>query len=63
MPNTASRIQQGCSVYSKGKHATKSDSEFVNNLSKSIGTCEGEIKEELMDVVTALSGSGPAYVN
>jgi len=50
-------------VYSKGKHATKSDSEFVNNLSKSIGTCEGEIKEELMDVVTALSGSGPAYVN
>ncbi len=63
MPNTASRIQQGCSVYAKGKYATKDDAEFVSKLSKSIGTCEGEIKEDLMDVVTALSGSGPAYVN
>jgi pyrroline-5-carboxylate reductase len=31
-------------------------------LLKSIGTCEGQINEELMDVVTALSGSGPAYM-
>jgi len=48
MTNTAALIQQSVSVYAKGLYA--------------IGTSEGEINEDLMDVVTALAGSGPAYV-
>ena len=40
----------------------KADAEYVQNLLESIGTCDGEIEENLMDVFTALSGSGPAYV-
>ena len=38
------------------------DAVFVANLLESIGSSEGEVKEDLMDVVTALAGSGPAYV-
>lgn len=62
MTNTAALIKQGCSVYSKGRYATADDAKFVSDLLMSIGTSEGEIDESLMDVVTALSGSGPAYM-
>jgi len=62
MTNTAALIQEGCSVYSKGEYATNDDAKFVSDMLESIGTCEGEIKENQMDVVTALSGSGPAYM-
>ena len=41
----------------------KDDVECVKTLLEAIGTCEGQVNEELMDVITALSGSGPAYVN
>jgi pyrroline-5-carboxylate reductase len=39
------------------------DRSIVNTISSSIGSCEGEIDENLLNVVTALSGSGPAYVS
>lgn len=61
MTNTAALIQEGCSVFSRGQFASDEDASFVNDMLKSIGTCEGEIKEDLMDIVTALAGSGPAY--
>ena len=35
---------------------------MVNTIFSSIGSCEGEVEENLLNVVTALSGSGPAYV-
>ncbi len=38
------------------------DRSTVNTIFSSIGTCDGEIDENLLNVVTALSGSGPAYV-
>jgi pyrroline-5-carboxylate reductase len=40
----------------------KDDALLVNHLLTAIGRSEGEVQEYLMDVVTALSGSGPAYV-
>ncbi len=39
------------------------DRSMVNTIFSSIGSCEGEIDENLLNVVTALSGSGPAYVS
>jgi pyrroline-5-carboxylate reductase len=61
MPNTPAVVQAACSVFVKGARATQHDSELVQKLLKSVGTCE-EVSEYMMDTVTALSGSGPAYV-
>lgn len=61
MPNTPALVNEGCSVYVRGTSATDSDAELTQTLFQSIGTCE-EIPETIMDPVTALSGSGPAYV-
>lgn len=61
MPNTPAIVNQGCSVFVRGKQATQSDADVTHSLLQSIGTSE-EITEDQMDAVTALSGSGPAYV-
>lgn len=61
MPNTPAIVNQGCSVFVRGKQATQADADVTNSLLQSIGTSE-EIVEDQMDAVTALSGSGPAYV-
>lgn len=61
MPNTPAIVQAACSVFVKGKSATCDDVNLVQKLLKSVGTCE-EVSESMMDTVTALSGSGPAYV-
>ncbi|CAF0715256.1 unnamed protein product [Adineta steineri] len=61
MPNVACLVNASCSVYSSGKFATTDDRSVVNTIFSSIGSCEGEIDENLLNAVTALSGSGPAY--
>lgn len=61
MPNTPALVNQGCSVFVRGTNATEEDAQLTDKLFKTIGTCD-EIPESLMDPVTALSGSGPAYV-
>ena len=48
-------------MFALGKHANKSDGELVKKLFESVGICD-QIPENLIDAVTALSGSGPAYV-
>lgn len=61
MPNTPARIGQGVSAYCLGKSCQASDREVV----EAIFGCAGivfEVKESQMHAVTALSGSGPAYV-
>ncbi|XP_013383076.1 pyrroline-5-carboxylate reductase 2-like [Lingula anatina] len=60
MPNTPALIQTGASVFAPGKHALDNDSDVVATLLSSIGIC-AETSEQMMDAVTGLSGSGPAY--
>lgn len=45
----------------RGSNAVQADADITQNLLQSIGTCD-EVTENLMDAVTGLSGSGPAYV-
>ena len=61
MPNTPALIQEGASVLSKGKHATENHCKRAQKLFGSVGTVV-TVDESLMDAVTGLSGSGPAYV-
>jgi pyrroline-5-carboxylate reductase len=61
MPNTPCLVGKGMSVIAAGQHASPGDIELAREL---FGSC-GEtavLKEELMDAVTGLSGSGPAYI-
>lgn len=61
MPNTPALVSLGASAYSLGKNATDADSVFAEKLFSSVGIAE-KIPESLMDAVTGLSGSGPAYI-
>lgn len=61
MPNIPALVCSGASVYVRGKGATTEDCTLTQALFEAIGTCE-EVAENLIDPITALSGSGPAYV-
>jgi pyrroline-5-carboxylate reductase len=61
MPNTPALVLAGASALSKGSHATDDDLAFTRRIFDLVGTtCV--VDEKLMDAVTGLSGSGPAYV-
>lgn len=61
MPNTPCLIGYGASGYCLGPNATPADGELVASLLSSVGRAF-EVSEKLLDAVTGLSGSGPAYV-
>ncbi|KAI8425693.1 hypothetical protein MSG28_011497 [Choristoneura fumiferana] len=61
MPNTPALVQQGAAALSRGARATAADAELAAQLFRAVGSCD-EVPEYQMDAVTALSGSGPAYV-
>jgi len=61
MPNTAALVQKGASAYATGAHVTAHDVEVVEQIFTSVGRAF-PVKEALLDAVTGLSGSGPAYV-
>ncbi len=61
MPNTPCIIGQGASGYALGPGASKADGRLVGQLLEAVGIAFA-IPERLLDAVTGLSGSGPAYV-
>ncbi len=60
MPNTPALVLEGMSGICKGSYASDEDIEFVMEMLSSIGKCI-EVNEEQIDIVTAISGSGPAF--
>jgi pyrroline-5-carboxylate reductase len=61
MPNTPCLVQQGASAVAAGRHAGPDDVRRTMALLESVGFV-AEVDESDLDAVTALSGSGPAYV-
>ena len=61
MPNTPCLVGYGASGYSLGERATAADGEVVADILSAVGKSH-LVEENLLDAVTGLSGSGPAFV-
>jgi len=61
MPNTPALIGEGASGYCLGLNATENDDAIVQAAAHSVGRAF-RVPEQLLDAVTGLSGSGPAFV-
>ncbi len=61
MPNTPATVQAGATAIAPGTHATEEDLEVARALFSAVGRVV-TLDETLLDAVTGLSGSGPAYV-
>ena len=62
MPNTPALINQGITGLFAGQGVKKQDQQLVEWVCKSIGQSVWVPNEKQLDAVTAISGSGPAYV-
>jgi pyrroline-5-carboxylate reductase len=60
MPNTPALVGQSATGFALGSQATAADAELVESLFLSVGVAY-QLPEHLLDAVTGLSGSGPAY--
>jgi len=60
MPNAPAMILEGMSGIVRGKYATDEQIEFVEKFLSNIGKCI-VVDEAQIDIVTAISGSGPAF--
>lgn len=61
MPNTPALVGHGVAAVSRGRRATADDEDTVRTLLSAVGTVVS-VDEALLDAVTGLSGSGPAYI-
>jgi pyrroline-5-carboxylate reductase len=61
MPNTPALVQCSASALFAGPHVNEEQRELAENILRAVGLTIWLSEESLMDAVTALSGSGPAY--
>jgi pyrroline-5-carboxylate reductase len=61
MPNTPALIGQGASAMAAGKSCSAENIAWAKKILLGVGTVV-EVEENLLDAVTGLSGSGPAYI-
>jgi pyrroline-5-carboxylate reductase len=61
MPNTPAVVGLGATALSGGEHATEADLQLASKIFQAVGITT-IVDENLLDAVTGLSGSGPAYV-
>jgi pyrroline-5-carboxylate reductase len=62
MPNIAASVKEAASAISAGANATKEDVDLAMEIFNSVGRSIFLKENELMDAITGLSGSGPAYI-
>ena len=62
MPNIAAFVKESASVLAAGKNATKDDIQLAMAIFDSMGKSIFLKENILMDAITGLSGSGPAYI-
>jgi pyrroline-5-carboxylate reductase len=61
MPNTPALVKTGASGLSSGKYAGEQEETIAEQMMSRVGIVV-KVPEEMLDAVTALSGSGPAYI-
>lgn len=61
MPNTPALVRQGAAAIALGRAATETHARTARSIMETVG-CVVTVPEKDMDAVTAVSGSGPAYV-
>jgi pyrroline-5-carboxylate reductase len=62
MPNIAAAVKEAATAIAAGKHASKEDVQMAMAIFDSIGKSVFIPENYLMDAITGLSGSGPAYI-
>jgi pyrroline-5-carboxylate reductase len=62
MPNVCVAVKEGATAIAAGEHARAEDIDLAMAIFKSVGRCIFLKENHLLDAVTGLSGSGPAYI-
>lgn len=61
MPNTPAQVKQGATGLFANDFVSNEQKNIVTSILSSVGDCFWVAEEKLIDAITAISGSGPAY--